>query len=727
MRPRRSGSGARLDRRRFLIASALIGGDLLVGRAEALAQLANASTAGQTGPFGPYVRIAPDGVVTVINKFQDMGQGNHVGVCALVCEELDADWAALRWVHAPASKAYANRLLGSQGTGGSSSIASSFDEMRKAGAAARAMFVEAGARRWGVAPGQISVKDGIVSHLGTHRSATFGELLTDAAKIPPPQDPPLKDPRTFTLVGTARPRRKDTPLKTTGQARYTQDVKAPGLLVAMVAHSPRFGGKVKSFDAGASRKVPGVVEVVQIPTGVAVLADTTWAAKTGRDALRVEWDDSEAETRGSAQILADFKAIAAGNGVVKGVPFETRGDAAHAFEGELFTATYDFPYLAHAAMEPMNCTAQLIDGRVKLTYGCQGHGWDQAAVGHALGIAPESVEIETLFAGGSFGRRASPSGDYVVECVETARALGAAQPSLKGRPVKLVWTREDDMAGGKYRPMVHHAVTIKTDQDGYPVAWRHRIVGQPIFSGPEFKFDPLSVEGVAGNPYLAKIPVIDALVFAPTSPVTVSSWRSVGATHTAMVMEHTIDQLAARAGKDPVAYRRELLSRAGANRHLAVLDLAIAKSDWGAPTRAGVTRAIAVFECFGTVVAQVADITIKDGHPKMERVVCAVDCGVAVSPDQIAAQMEGGVCYGLSAALYGEITLEGGAPVQRNFDTYRVLRIDEAPHVDTYILPSTNAPSGVGEPGVPLAAPLIASALLKLTGKPTSTLPFLKS
>ena len=493
----------------------------------------------------------------------------------------------------------------------------------------------------------------------------------------------------------------------------------------MVAHAPRFGGKVSGFYDGDARKVKGVVEVVQVPSGVAVLATSTYAAKKGRDALKVTWDESQAERRSSDQILADFKAmVASGQG---GVPFDNHGDPKGAFDGELLEATYDFPYLAHASMEPLNCSVVITGGKVKFTYGCQAQGWDAAAAGRVLGIAPESIEIETLFAGGSFGRRGTPSGDYVVETVEIARAAAAKTPALTGRPVKLVWTREDDMAAGKYRPLVHHAVAVKTDAEGYPVAWRHRVVSQPVFSFPGSKFDGATVEGVLGSPYLKATPVTDTLVFAGESPVPVSFWRSVGATHTGMVMEHTIDQLAHKAGKDPAEYRRELFKRAKADRHLGVLDLALAKSDWGKPSPAGWTRAMAVFECFGTVVAQIADVTIKDGEPRVGKVICAVDCGVAVTPDQIRAQMEGGVCYGLSAALFGQIALKDGLVQQHNFDTYRVLRMDEAPTVETWIVPSANPPSGAGEPGTPLIAPIVANALLQLTGKPTTSLPFVKT
>ena len=717
----------RASRRGFLIGASLTGGALLVGHMPANAAALAPAGADLIGPMGQFIRINKDGSLTVVSKFLEMGQGSHAGVTALICEEMDADWSKVTFEHAPANeKLYANSLFHMQGTGGSSSIASSYLEMRNAGAAARAMFVQAAAKRWNVPASEITVKDGVLRH-ASGKSAGFGDLLEDAAKQAPPQSPTLKDPKTFTLVGSPRARRKDCRAKATGTARYTQDVHKKGMLVAVVAHSPRFGGKVKGFDDAEARKVPGVVEVVQIPSGVAVLADNTYAARKGRDALKVTWDDAAAEMRSSSQMLADFRKIAAGQGGIEGVAFDNHGDAKGAFEGDVLEASYDFPYLAHAAMEPMNCVIELKGQSAKFTYGCQAQGWDIPAVATALGIRPEAIEVEAVFAGGSFGRRGTPSGDYVVECAQTARAVATKSPALAGRPVKLVWMREDDMGAGKYRPLVHHAVTVKLGPDGYPAAWRHRIVSQPLMLFPGAKFDGGTVEGVMGNPYLKATPVVDTLVYAANSPVPPSFWRSVGATHTAMVMEHTIDQLARKAGKDAVEYRRELYRRAGASRHLGVLELAVAKSDWGKPVPAGWARAVAVFECFGTVVAQIADVTIKNGEPRVGRVICAVDCGVAVTPDQIAAQMEGAVCFGLSAALFGEITLEDGVPKQRNFNTYRVLRMDEAPTVETHIVPSTNPPSGCGEPGTPLMAPIVASALLQLKGTATSSLPFVKA
>jgi len=722
--PKASSKMATATRRGVIVSATAAGGALLVGcsMGDVLSMGARKQ---DFGAFGPFIKIGADGWVTVFNKHQEMGQGNHAGLAAIVAEELDADWDKVR-VEASAANAkiYANTLIGGlQGTGGSTAIANSWTQLRTAGAAARAMFVQAASTRWSTPAKGVTVKDGVVSHVPSGRTARFAELLPDVAKLTPPAKPVLKKPSEFTLIGTDRVARKDSVAKSTGTARYTQDVHLPNMLTAMVAHPTRFGATVASFDATAAKQVPGVVDVVKIPSGVAVIAENTYAARKGRDALKVTWNEDKAEKRSSDQIMASYKDIVAGKSDVKWHTFQTAGDAATAFGGELFHATYEFPLLAHATMEPMNCVAQVDGHKVKLTFASQIQTLDQLNAGMAVGTLPGSVEIETLPAGGSFGRRGNPTSDYATECVHIAKHVGG------GRPVKLVWTREDDMTGGRYRPMVLHTVAIKLDKDGYPAAWRHRVVTQSTVKGlpGSGAFDPSSVEGTKDSPYLKATPVVDGQAYLADSPITMLWWRSVGATHTAMAMEHTIDQLARRAAKDPADYRRALYSRAGATRHVAALNLACEKAGWGQPLPAGVARGLAVHESFGTVVAQIAEVSLKDGQPKVGRVVCAVDCGVAVAPDLVKAQMEGGTCYGLSAALYGAITLKDGMVEQENFDTYRVLRMSEAPTVETYIIASGNPPSGAGEPGTPLIAPAVANALLVLTGKPTASLPFVKA
>ena len=714
-------------REALAVGATLAGGALLVACSPGALMSIGSKT--EIGAFGPFLKLSPDGWVTVVSKHIEFGQGSHVGLAAIVAEELDADWSRVRVEQAPANaKLYANNLMGVQGTGGSSSISNSWTQLRTAGAAARQMFVEAAAARWNAPAAEITVRDGVVAHAASNRQASFSDLLADAAKVAPPQAPALKDPKAFTLIGSDRVRRKDSLAKSTGAARFTQDVQLPGMLIAMVAHAPRFGARVASFDATAARAVPGVVEVHQIPTGVAVVAENPWAARQGRDALKVTWDESEAETRGSDDILAGYTALAGGQAPPdkrKWPAFDSRGDAARAAGGTAAVEiAYDFPFLAHASMEPLDCVAIVDGNRCKLIHGSQIPTMDQLNAAKVVLNLPGAIEVETVAAGGSFGRRANFQSDYVVECVHIARKVG------KGRPVKLVWTREDDMQAGYYRPMVHHTVRVTLDADGLPATWRQRIVSQSIMQGSPTGVpdpDPTAIEGALGSPYLKATPVVDAQVILPTSKVPVLWWRSVGATHTAFVMEHTVDLLARAAGRDPVEYRRALYAKAGANRHLAALNLAAEKAGWGTPAPAGWTRGVAVHESFGSVVAQVAEVQVVDGEPRVGRVVTAIDCGVAISPNQIASQMEGGTCYGLSAALYGQITLAEGRVEQANFDTYRALRHSEAPMVETWIVPSGNPPSGVGEPGTPVIAPAVANALLALTGRPTTSLPFVKA
>lgn len=719
------------SRREVLVVSAtLAGSSLLVGCSPNL--MGDAMSLGaktHVGPFGPFLKFSPDGWVTVVSKHIEFGQGNHAGLAAIAAEELDADWSKVRVEQAPAvAKLYANLGMGVQGTGGSSAISNSWPQLRAAGASARAIFVEAAAKTWGVPAGEVTVKDGVIGH-ASGKQAGFGELIAEAGKVKPPQTPRLKDPKSFTLIGTDRVRRKDSVAKSNGTARFTQDVRLPNMLTAMVAHPPRFGATVASFDATAAKKVPGVVEVYQIPTGVAVVAQNTWAAHQGRDALVVKWDEAKAEKRGSDAMLAAYRDIASGKAQPTAKagwqPFDSKGEAAKAAGGKAAVETsFDFPFLAHASMEPLDCVAIVNGNKCKLIHGSQIPTVDQLNAAKIVGNLPGAIEVETLFAGGSFGRRANFQSDYAAEAVHIAKKVN------KGRPVKLVWTREDDMRAGYYRPMVHHTVRVTLDKDGMPATWRQRIVTQSIMKGSPTgtpKFDDTAVEGAKGSPYLKATPIVDAQVTLVDSGVPVLWWRSVGATHTAFVMEHTIDQLAKAAGKDPVDYRRALYTKAGSNRHLAALNLAAEKAGWGTPAPAGWTRGVAVHESFGSVVAQVAEVQLVNGQPKVGRVVTAVDCGTAISPNQIAAQMEGGTCFGLSGALFGKIDLKDGVVQQANFDGYRVLRHSEAPTVETYVVPSSNPPSGIGEPGTPVIAAAVANALLAMGQPPTTSLPFVKA
>jgi isoquinoline 1-oxidoreductase beta subunit len=715
-------------REALAIGATLAGGALVVGCSPA--DLLSLGAGHDFGAFGPFIKIAPDGVVTVVCKHIEFGQGNHAGLAAIVAEELDADWDKVKTEHAPANaKVYANSMMGVQGTGGSSAISNSWTQLRTAGAAARAMFVQAAAAKWNAPAGEITVQNGVVGHAKSGKQAGFGELVADAAKVKPPQAPTLKDPKTFTLIGSPRVRRKDSTAKSTGTATYTQDVHLPNMLTAMVAHAPKFGAKATSFDDKAARKVAGVVDVFQIPTGVAVVAQNTWAARQGRDALKVTWDFSQAETRSTDQLRQSYADLASGKaqpaGKASWQPFEAKGAVANAGSGTpAVDVTYDFPYLAHATMEPMNCVAIVKGQSCHLIHASQSPTLDQLNAAKVVGNLPGNIAVDTLYAGGSFGRRTNFQSDYVAEAVQIAKHVGG------GRPVKLVWTREDDMRAGYYRPMVHHAVRVTLDANGLPATWRHRIVTQSIMKGSPMgtpKLDSSSVEGAQGSPYLKATPVVDGQLLTADVGVPVLWWRSVGATHTAFVMEHTVDQLAKAAGKDPVEYRRMLYAKAGANRHLAALNLAAEKAGWGTAPPAGWTRGVAVHESFGSVVAQVAEVKLENGQPKVGRVVTAIDCGTVIAPDQVAAQMEGGACLGLSAALYGKIDLKDGEVQQANFDGYRVLRNSEAPTVETYFVSSPNPPSGVGEPGTPVIGPAVANALLAMGQPATTSLPFVKA
>ncbi len=671
-----------------------------------------------------FVRIGADGNVTVISKHIEMGQGSYTGLATLVADELDAAWSQISVEGAPAdAMRYANLAFGIQGTGGSTAIANSFEQYRQAGAAARAMLVAAAAKRWNVAAGEIQVAGGVISHAASKNTAGFGELVADAAALPVPTEIKLKDPKDFVFIGKPSAR-VDARAKSTGTAKYTQDMQLPGMLTALIMHPPRFGSKVKSFDATKTKAVKGVVNVVMfetpVSTGVAVLANDFWSAKKGRDVLTVEWDETNAFKQGSAEILADYRKLAATPGTVA----RNDGDVEAAFKqaARVIEATYEVPFLAHSSMEPLNCVVQLGEGSCEIWNGEQFQTTDQAAVARLLGVPPENVKINMLFAGGSFGRRANPLADYLLE------AAAIAQAAATTVPVKMVWTREEDTQGGFFRPLYVHAVKAGLDAKGNIIAWQQRIVGQSIMSdGPmaamvQNGIDPTSVEGAANLPYA--IPNLRVELHTTKIGVPIQWWRSVGSSHTAYVTECFLDELAQATGKDPFELRRSLLTQHP--RHLAALELAAEQAGWGKPLGNGRARGIAVHESFGTVVAQVAEVTRTGQSYKLDRVVCTVDCGVAVNPNIIAMQMESGIGYGLSAALMGAITLKDGVVEQSNFHQYPVLRINQMPVVEVHIVPSANKPSGVGEPATPVIAPALINALMVLTRKPVRALPLSK-
>ena len=672
-----------------------------------------------------FLRIGADDTVTVIAKHVEMGQGSYTGLATIAADELDAAWSQVRVQGAPAdAKRYNNVFWGRvQGTGGSTAMANSWEQLRKAGASARAMIVAAAAQRWKVPAEEVSVSEGVVTHARSRRKASFGQLAKAAAQQPVPAEVKLKDPKDFKLIGKHAPR-KDSADKTNGRAQFTQDVHLPGMLTAVVAHPPRFGGKVKSFDAAKARAVKGVVDVVQVPAGVAVLAKDTWSAKKGRDALQVEWDESTAFKLGSEQIFAQYRELAKSPGAV--ARREGDPDAAFAQSARVLRAAYDFPYLAHSAMEPMNCVVRLAKDRCEIWNGEQFQTIDQMKVAALLGLKPEQVTIHMLYAGGSFGRRANKDSDYLLEAAGIAKAIGGRAP------VKLVWLREDDTKAGYYRPAFHHALEAALDAQGRLTGWRHRLVGQSILAGSPFDamvkngIDAVSVEGAVNLPYAIPNLLVD-LHTPKDIGVPVLWWRSVGSTHTAYSTETLLDEVAVAAGQDPVAYRLGLLAKHP--RHAGVLKLAAERAGWGTPLAAGAAgdrrgRGIAVHEAFDTFVAQVAEATVKpDGSVKVDRIVCAVDCGIVVNPDNARAQAEGAIGFGLSAALHGAITLKDGVVEQSNFHEYVPLRINEMPRVEVHFVPSTEKPTGMGEPGVPPVAPAVANAIAAATGKRVRRLP----
>jgi len=717
-----------LTRRQFLQLTTLAGSGLtlaLVLPGCSSQSGPSGASAAATGPLVmPFVRIAPDNTVTVICKHLEAGQGVWTGLPAIVAEELDASWEQMRVESAPAQvPLYGNLAFGGkiQGTGGATATANSWPQLRQAGATARAMLVAAAAKQWNVPAVEITVSEGVVTHASTNRKATFGELAGRAAAESVPSKVALKDPANFRIVGNEKLSRLDGRAKSTGKQQFAIDVSLPGMMTAVVMRPPRFGAKVSSFEATKAKAMAGVVDVVQIPRGVAVVGRDMWSAKQAREALSVTWDESGAEKRGTAELLKEYRSLAHGKEAVSVV---TRGDtdaalarATHRVEGG-----FEFPYLAHASMEPLTAVCQLGPDKCEIWAGCQLQTIDQANAAAAVGLKPEQVFINTLAAGGTFGRRANPESDYIAEVASIAKATGGKYP------VRLIWTREDDITGGRYRPLNYHHVTAAIGTDG-KIAYRQRVVGQSILAGTPFAgmmkdgIDPTAVGGSAPEQY--DLDHADVSWSAAKVGVPVLWWRSVENTHMAFSKEVVIDELAEAAGKDPVAFRLSLLGQHP--RAVGALMLVAAKAGWDKPfaKEKGRGRGVAVHESFGSVVAQVAEVTVSGDKISVDRVVCAVDCGIAVTPDVVKAQMQSGIGYGLSAALYGRITLTGGRVDQTNFHQYQVLRINDMPRVvEVHIVPSTNPPSGVGEPGTPPIAPAVANAVRAATGIRLRSLPF---
>jgi isoquinoline 1-oxidoreductase beta subunit len=704
------------SRRDFLRTTALGGGALVVSffvpGAHRLAQAA-AEPAASVAP-NAFLRIGADDRITVLLAHSEMGQGIWTALPMLIAEELDADWSRISVEHAPAAPDYFAQGMPMQFTGGSMSTWTEFERYRQAGATARALLIQAAAKQLGVKAAACRTENGSV--IAGDKRVRYGELVGTAAKLTAPRTVALKDPKDWKLIGKPT-RRLDTPEKIDGRAKFGMDVQFEGLLTAVVARAPVFGGSVTSFDASAAKQIPGVRDVVQVPSGVAVVADHFWAAKRGRDALRIEWNLGPNAGLDSASLREEFSKYAASEGTVA----SQAGDATAALSkaAKRVEAEYAVPYLAHAPMEPLNCTVKIDKDLCEVWTGTQFQTLDQATAARITGLKPEQVKIHTMFLGGGFGRRATPTSDFVSEAVEVAKAAG--------KPVKTVWTREDDIRGGYYRPAFVHKVEIGLDEAGQPVAWQHRIVGQSILGGSPFAMmikngiDATSVEGVADSPYIKDIADHRVDLHSPETGVPVLWLRSVGHSHTGFVMESLIDELAHAAGKDPLAFRQGLLSKHA--RHLGVLNLAAEKAGWGTPLPAGRARGIAVHESFASYAAQVAEISIENGAIRVHRVTCAIDCGIAVNPAGIAAQMESGVVFGLSAALFGKIEFKEGRVQESNYHDYRVLRMNQMPQIDVHIVPSTDKPGGIGEVGVPPIAAALANAVFALTGQRQRELP----
>jgi isoquinoline 1-oxidoreductase beta subunit len=720
-------SPATLGRRGFLKLGAGAGFALGVFSLadEAAAQAAPADAALKPSQVpSAFVRIDASGIVTVMVNRLDFGQGVITGLPMLVAEEMDADWSKVRGELAPAGDAYKDPGFGIQMTGGSNSVRSSWLQYRELGARTRAMLVGAAAQRFGVAPEACKVSNGVVSS-GAKR-ASFGELAADAMKQPVPEKVALKDAKDFNRIGKPTGR-LDAKAKSSGGQSFGIDAQAEGMKTVLVVHPPVFGAKVASFDASKAKAIKGVADVLQVnldrgATGLAIVADGYWPAKMARDVLQVSWNTDGVEKADSDKLLAQYRQMATEPGIkVRDADLSKIAGAP-----KKISAEYSFPYLAHAPMEPLNCLIDFDGTRCRLSVGSQFQTIDQASVAATLGLKPQDVALTTQMAGGGFGRRAVPTSDYLVEAANIAKAWRAAG---KSGPLKIVWSREDDIRGGYYRPMHLHRAEIGFDEKGNVLGWNHTIVGQSILMGTPFEafmvkngVDSVSVEGVADTPYNVPLAL---QVHHPKVNVPVLWWRSVGHTHTAFVMETLVDEIARNTGQDPVAYRRGLLGDKH-HHHLAALDLAVEKSGYGKKALPkGRAYGVAVHESFGSVVAYVVEASLTNGQPVLHRVTAGVACGTAVNPMSVEAQVQGAALMALGTTLPGAaITLKDGVVQQSNFGDYTVARMPQMPAIAVHIVPSTEPPTGMGEPGVPPLAPAFANALAQLTGKPLRSLPF---
>jgi isoquinoline 1-oxidoreductase beta subunit len=700
-----------LDRREFLEITGTAGAALVLAFSLPGCARERGPSAAPT-PLNAWLRIGDDETILIIVDRSEMGQGVTTSLPMLLADELEADWSKVRIEFAPAAQEYVNPLFGMQGTGGSTSVRAAWMPLRKAGAAAREMLIAAAAQQWQVDRGECRAEQGAVVHPPSRRRVSYGRLVATAATLPVPEDPPLKDPTDWKIIGT-RAARLDTPPKVDGTAEFGIDVKVPGMLVAVVARCPVFGGKVKSFDATKAQAVPGVRNVVQVSSGIAVVGDGYWPALKGREALEIQWDEgpnARVSSQGIARLFAQRSARPGAVARHDGSP-----DAALSTATARLEAVYEAPFLAHACMEPMNCTAHVRADGVDIWSPTQFQTGAQQLGAGIGGVTPDKVRVHTTYLGGGFGRRFEL--DFIQEALEASKAVNA--------PVKVIWSREDDIRHEYYRPASCHRLRAGLGTDGRPVAWTHRLVAPSIMARVfpntvQNGLDQETVEGAVAMPY--GIPNVHVDYVLTDTGIPVGFWRSVNNSFNAFVVESFIDELAHAAQHDPFEYRRALL--ADAPRHRAALELAASKAGWGSPAAAGRARGIAVHKSFESFVAQVAEVSVaQDGTVKVHRVVCAVDCGPVVNPSIVDAQMESGIVYGLTAALYGEITIAGGRVVQSNFHDYPMLQVAEMPKVEVYIVPSTDAQGGVGEPGTPPIAPAVCNAIFAATGKRIRKLP----
>jgi isoquinoline 1-oxidoreductase subunit beta len=697
------------SRRALLQVGAAVGGGLLVG----FFAPAKAAAPGRASGFAPnaFIRIDPAGTVTLIIPQVEMGQGVYTSISMILAEELDADWAKVVAEHAPPSDAlYANPLLGLQATGNSNSIRAWWTPLRKAGAGTRAVLVQAAASGWNVAPGELRTESGEVIHDATGRRIAYGALTGRAAGLKPPVDPPLKNPKDFRLIGKPL-KRLDTPEKVNGAAKYGIDAMPPGVKFATLAHSPVFGGKVAQVDDSQAKLLPGVRQVVVLDDLVAVVGDNMWAAQQGLRALNITWDEGPNANVNTAQVRERLVAASTRQGVVA----KSVGDVAKSLSQDAIEVTYDVPFLAHAPMEPMNCTVHVTPSSCEVWVGIQVMSRAQATAAQVTGLPPDKVIVHNHLLGGGFGRRLET--DMVTKAVRIAQHVDG--------PVKVVWTREEDIQHDVYRPAWHDRLSARLDGDKI-VGWKHVITGSSVLArwlpaafvgGKDFD----AVDSAADMPY--DIPNFHVEHVREEPPgVPTGFWRGVGPAHNVFVIESFVDELAHKAGKDPVQFRLDNLGKQP--RLQAALKLAAEKSGWGTPLPSGVGRGVAVQPSFASWIATVAEVGVdSNGEVKLRRLVCVVDSGIVVNPDTVKAQLQGGLIFGLTAALFGHVTIDKGRVQQSNFHDYRMLRIDETPPIDVYIIPSGEAPGGIGEAGTVAAFPALSNAIFAATGKRLRSLP----